>query len=168
MFTKSPLSDLNVKVIRSFLECLVTNACSVSMVANYVLAIKASCIVYDLSFEVLDHPKVKYFLKALKINRPVTITSHNVITISHLVDISLACDLLTFPQVFRATFLLGFFAFFRLSNLAPHARGDFDLTRHLTGDNVFFTTKYLKVLIKWSKTMQTRDKVQCVTSKVEA
>ena len=52
--------------------------------------------------------------------------------------------------------------FFRLSNLAPHARGDFDLTRHLTGD-VFFTTKYLKVLIKWSKTMQTRDKVQCVT-----
>ena len=93
LFTKSPLSDLNVKVILSFLECLVRNACSASMVTNDVSAIKASCI-------------------ALKINRPVTITSHNVITISHLVNISLACDLLTFPQVFRATFLLGFFDLF--------------------------------------------------------
>ena len=99
----------------------------------------------------------------MRINRPTTTTSHNVITISHLLDISMACDLLSSPQVYRATFLLGFFAFLRLSNLVPHTRADFDHTRHLTGNDVFFTDKYLKVLIKWSKTMQTRDKVQCVT-----
>ena len=90
LFTESPLSE--VKVILSFLECLVSNACSASVIANYVSAIKASCIVYDLPFEVLDHPKVKYFLKVPRINRPVSITSHNVITIPHLMDISLACD----------------------------------------------------------------------------
>ena len=163
LFTKSSLIHMNVKVILSFLECLVAIECSASMIANYVSAIKASFIMYDLPFETLDHPKVKYFLKALRINRPITTTSHNVITISHLLDISRACDLLTSPQVYRTTFLLDFFAFLRLSNLAPHAKADFDHTRHLTGNDVFFTEKYLKVLLKWSKTMQTRDKVQCVT-----
>ena len=163
LFTKSSLIHINVKVVLSFLECLVANECSASMIANYVSAIKASFIMYDLPFETLDHPKVKYFLKALRINRPITTTSHNVITISHLLEISKPCDFLTSPQVYRATFLLGFFAFLRLSNLAPHARADFDHTRHLTGNDVFFTEKYLKVLLKWSKTMQTRDKVQCIT-----
>ena len=39
----------------------------------------------------------------------------------------------------------------------------FDHTSHFTGHDVIFTKKYLKLIIKWSKTMQTRDKVQCIT-----
>ena len=45
-----------------------------------------------LPSEVLEHPKVKYFLKALKINRPLSITSHNVITIPILMQISQSCE----------------------------------------------------------------------------
>ena len=74
-----------------------------------------------------------------------------IITISRLIDISLTCDLLPFPQVFRAAFLLGFFALLRLSKLVPHAVAEFDFTRHLTGDDIFFTNKYAKIMIKWSK-----------------
>ena len=161
--TKCVLVNINTKVILSFLECLVRSSCSASMVTNYVSAIRASLVMYDLPYHVVDHPKVKYFLKSLRINRPVVVTPHNIITISRLIDISLACDLVTFPQVFRAAFLLGFFAFLRLSNLVPHAVGEFDFTRHLTGDDIFFTRKYVKVMIKWSKTIQTRDRVQCLT-----
>ena len=139
--TKSALSNINVKVILSLLECLVKNSCSLCMVANYVSAIRASFVMYDLPYHVLDHPKVKYFLKSLRINRPIVVTPHNIITISCLIDISLACDLLTSPQVFRAAFLLGIFAFLRLSNLMPHAVAEFDHTRHLTGDDIFFTHK---------------------------
>ena len=51
----------------------------------------------------------------------------------------------------------------RLSNLAPHSLATFDSTRHLTGHDVFFTKKFVKLLIKWSKTLQTRDKVECIT-----
>ena len=58
---------------------------------------------------------------------------------------------------------MGFFAFLRLSNLVPHAVAEFDLSRHLTGDDIYFTDRYVKIMIKWSKTMQTRDRVQCVT-----
>ena len=122
IFAKSPLPHVNVKVMLSFLECLASNSCSASMIANHVSAIKASFIVYDLPFEVLDHPKVKYFLKSLRVNRPVTLTSHNVIKVSRLLDISLACDLLTLSQAYRAAFLLRFFTLLRLSNLVPHAR----------------------------------------------
>ena len=127
------------------------------MVANYVSAIKANFVLYDLPFCVLDHPQIKYFLKALKINRPLKVKSNNIITIAWLIEISKACE------GFTSAILLGFFAFLRLSNLAPHALAGFDSTRHLTGHDVFFTKNYAKVLIKWSKTIQTRDKVQCLT-----
>ena len=50
LFTKSSLIHVNVKVILS-LECLVSNTRSASMIANYVLGIKASFFVYNLPFE---------------------------------------------------------------------------------------------------------------------
>ena len=73
------------------------------------------------------------------------------------------CAKLPHGEVLTAISLLGFFGFLRLSNLAPHSLASFDHTRHLTGEDVFFTKKFLKVIIKWSKTMQTRDRVQCLT-----
>ena len=116
IFTKACLENANVKVILSFLECFVSNAVSSCMLANYVSAIKANFILYDLPFQVLDHPKVKYFIKAVKINRPPALKSHNIISISMLIDLSLACDVFPYGQVYKATVLLGFFAFLRLSN----------------------------------------------------
>ena len=162
-FTKSCLENANVKLILSFLECFVSNAVSPCMLANYVSAIKASFILYELPFQVLDHPRVKYFIKAVKINRPPALKTHNIISISMLIKLSMACDDIPFGQVYKATLLLGFFAFLRLSNLAPHSVTAFDHTRHFTGHDVFFTKKHLKLIIKWSKTMQNRDKVQCIT-----
>ena len=157
------LADVNVKFILSFLECLVQSQCSCSMVENYVSAIKANFILYEFPFAVLSHPKVKYFIKFLKINRPLTLKTHNLIDLQILRRLSEACLHLPQGQVYRAIFLTGFFAFMRLSNLAPHSLTTFDPTRHLTGHDVFFSRSFVKLLIKWSKTFQTRDKVQCVT-----
>ena len=106
------------------------------MLANYVSAIKACFILYDLPFQVLDHPKVKYFIKAVKITRPPVVKYHNIIPISVLVDLSLACDSLTSEKIYKAVLLLGFFAFLRLSNLAPHSVVAFDYTRHFAGHDV--------------------------------
>ena len=133
------------------------------MIANYVSALKAHFVLYDLPFELLDLPKVKYFVKSIRINRPLSITSHNVITIPILIQISQSCEALDSGGVYRIAILLEFFAFMRLSNLAPHALGLFDETRHLTGEDVMFRKDYAKVIIKWSKTIQTRDRIQCVT-----
>ena len=51
----------------------------------------------------------------------------------------------------------------RLSNLAPHSLSTFDPTRHLTGADIFFLKRYVKVLIKWSKTLKDRNKMQIIT-----
>ena len=161
--TKSCIVNVNVKVVLSFLVCLVSNSCSCCMVANHVSALKAHFILYDLPFEVLDHPKVKYFVKSMRINRPLAITYHNVITIPILIQISQSCEALDCGGVYRTAILLGFFAFMRLYNLAPRALGLFDETRHLTGEDVIFTKDHAKIIIKWSKTIQTRDRIQWVT-----
>ena len=148
-----------IKVILAFLECLVINSCSTSVIGNYVSAIKAHFVLHDLCFEVFHNPK----LKSLKINRPLSVKPHNIITKDRLAQISAACESITSGVVYRAVFLTAFFAFFRQSNLAPHALVDFDCSRHLTGEDIFFTKKFVKVLLKWTKTMQTRDKILCIT-----
>ena len=161
--TKSCITNVNVKMVLSFIECLVSNACSYCMVANYVFSLKVNFVLCDLPFEVLEHPKVKYFVKTLKINRPLAITSHNVITIPILMQISQSCEVLDSGEKLRTAFLLFFFSFMRLSNLSPHTLATFDATRHLSGQDTIVTKKYAKVMINWSKTIQTRDRIQCVT-----
>ena len=121
------------------------------MIANYLSAIKACFVLYNMSYSLLDHPRIKYFQKAMRINRPLVVTFHNVIDLYMLERISKAFYQLKFPQVFRAIFLTGFGVFFRLSNLAPHTILTFDPSRHLTGHDIFFMRKLVKVLIKWSK-----------------
>ena len=138
---KVALSDVSVKVIVSFLECLVANECSASMVANYMSAIKAKFIVFDLNFHVCDHPKVKYFIKSIKINQLV---HHNIIDISTLKRITCAGSTLPGDPVLKAIILTGFFAFLHLSNLCPHSAAAFDSSRHLTGADFFFTKNFIQ------------------------
>ena len=158
IFNGVVLVDVNVKVILAFLECLVQNKCSNAMVENYVLAIKASFVLYELPFVVFNHSKIKYFIKSPKINSPLTLTSHNLIDLHILGRISTACLDLPHRVVYRAIFLTAFFAFMRLSNLAPHSLPTFGPSRHLTGHDVFFTKKFAKLLIKWSKTLKPETK----------
>ena len=66
------LHSVDVKILFSFLECLVSNNCTYSMLCNYVSAIKASFVLYDLPHDLLDHPRLKLFLKSVRINRPLT------------------------------------------------------------------------------------------------
>ena len=71
---------------------------------NYVSAIKAHFMLHDLSFTVFEHPKLKYFLKVLRINRPLTVKSHNIISVERLAQISAACENITSGIVYRAVF----------------------------------------------------------------
>ena len=63
-------------------------------------------------------------------------------------------------MVFKTVFLLAFFGFLRLSNIIPHSLSTFDPSKHLTAGDLIFTKK---VVIKWSKTIQTRDRVHLLS-----
>ena len=66
-------------------------------------------------------------------------------------------------KVIWAKFVKLFFGFFHLSNLCPHSLSSFDFTRHLAAGDIFFDSDTVKVLIKWSKTIQSRDKVKLIS-----
>ena len=125
VYTKCLLTQVDIKVILAFLECLVINGCSISMIGNYVSAIKAHFVLHDLSFEVFHNPKLKYFLKSLKINRALSVKPHNIITLERLAQISAACESITSGSVYRVVFLTAFLVFFSAVQFDPSCSNRF-------------------------------------------
>lgn len=57
-----------------------------------------------------------------------------------------------------AAFLLGFFSFFRKSNIIPPSHSQFSPNKHLSHSDFNFTTSALIVSVKWSKVLQFRER----------
>ena len=104
---------------------------SLCKLSNYLAAIKAKLVILGLNISPLDDRKV--LCRALKLNRPINVTNHNIISLDILLKIVHQCDYIYMGKVFKAVFLVAFLGFFRLSNLAPHSFSAFDFTRHLAG-----------------------------------
>ena len=94
--------------ILAYLEYLVRNNVSVNIVANHVSAIKPKFIMYDLDYAILDHPKVRYFIRSLKINRPLTVVKRNILSLQVLKSLVHECNYIFAGQVFKAIFLWPF------------------------------------------------------------
>ena len=153
---------MGVQDVIAYLEYLVENGVSYNMVSNNISALKANFIIYDLKFHLLEHPRIRLFTKSLKINRPLALVKRNIISLQVLQDLVHACNHLVSPFTFKAIFLVAFFGFLRISNIAPHSYAQFDVSRHLTRSDVKFTSSGMRITLKWSKTMQTRDKVHVI------
>ena len=86
---KVKMHCVDTKCVLSFLECLASQNTSVHMLANYVPAIKAMFILFHLDHRVLEDPKIKYFIKSVKINRPLTFTHRNIMDLNHFKKVDL-------------------------------------------------------------------------------
>ena len=113
------MCNLNVSHILAFMECLNANQVSVNMISNYLAAVKAKLVLLGLNTSPLDDRKIKYSVRALKLNRPINVTVHNIISLDILLKIVHQCDYIYMGKVFKAVFLV---AFFRLSDYPtlPH------------------------------------------------
>ena len=69
-------------------------------------------------------------------------------------DISRACDSLHDPILYRAIFLVAFYGFLRLSNIAPHSIRQFLQFKHFLRKYLIFGPPGAHFLIKWTKTIQ--------------
>ena len=96
-------------------------------------------------------------------NRTLTVTKRNIMDIKTLENVVALCTGRPNAITFKAIFLTAFFGFFRLSNLAPHSSNEFDPSKHFTGGDVFFEKLQVKMLLKWSKTLQLNDQVKVIT-----
>ena len=157
--SKVDLQSIEVQDIMAYLEYLVQNSVSGNILANNVSAIKAHFVMAGLSFQIWYHPRVKYFVK---INRPLCPVHQNIMSLNTLKKFVQACCIHPSPHIFKAIFLMAFFGFLRISNLAPHSYAQFDLSRHLTPADITFKKSTILVQLKWSKTMQTCDKIHTI------
>ena len=162
MCSKIIIWCISLQEIMAYLEFLVENNVSANMLANNISALKANFVKWGLKFKIWDHPRIKYFLKSVKINRPLRPTRRNIMSLDVLRKLIKACDTLESNYTYKAIFLMAFFGFSRISNLAPHSYSQFDPSRHLTPTDIVFKKSTMTVALKWSKTMQTRDRVHTI------
>ena len=92
--------------------------------------------------------------KSVSINSQFAPSPKGIFDIKTMYHISISCDLLGDPCLFRAIFLVAFFGFLRMSNIAPHSSKKFDPSKHILRQDLFFQPPGVHVTLKWSKTLQ--------------
>ena len=139
-----------------FFEFLHANDLSPKVIKNYLSSLRSMAKFYKLPAEDLYNHTVTLYLRSLTINSRFKPIPRGTFDIPTLCKISQACELLSDPPLFRAAFLLAFFGFLRMSNIAPHSTRQYDYVRHLNRQDVIFAPPGGHVLLKWTKTLQDR------------
>ena len=91
------LCIISVSLILWSLEYLIKNHGTVCMIKNYVSALRALSVVYNLDNKLFDHPRVKYNVKSLIINHPLSQKRHG----------RGSCDIIPHGQVLKAVICMG-------------------------------------------------------------
>ena len=157
------LGQVNHFVLLAFMEYLVLNQISPANISNYLAGIRAQCIIFNLDTAAFQHQQIQYFLKSLKINRPLQPKLHKHIDIQLLTSILQVADSLQHSHIFKPLYILAYFSFLRLSNILPHTVASFDYTRHLAKGDVIVAQDQVLLIIKWSKTMQNRQQIRTIS-----
>ena len=144
----------SVHNLLSFLEYLYQNAISPKIIATYLASIKARASLYSWDVSAFAHSAVSRYIRSITINSNFTPVARGIFDIRTLYNISISCDILSDPILYRAIFLTAFYGFLRMSNIAPHSASKFDQNRHFLRKDVIFAPPGMHMLIKWTKTLQ--------------
>ena len=158
-----PTNQVNTLILLSYMEYLHQKGQSHANISNRLTGIRSSFIIYGLNTEAFRDERIPLFVKALRINAPLSLKSQKIITIHMLQQILQICDSLTDPVLFKALYLFTFFSFLRMSNILPHSVKQFDGTRHLLRGDLIFSQNYCTVIIKWTKTLQDRKQSRTIS-----
>ena len=160
IFMKVPISAITSVVLISYMQFLDANSISPSAMANHISAIKAKMALCGLPLAMFDDPRIKYFQKAMVLKRPFKANLKKIIDIDTLQLIIRACDFTYMGQIFKSVYTIAFFSFLRLSNLVPHSAQKFSPLHQLARGDVILAPPGLHLLVKWTKTMQSKNTVK--------
>ena len=132
----------SIHSILAFLEFLYLNSISYKVMLNYMSSLRKASQKYSWSPQIFSH-RLRFSL-----------TIRGIFDISTLALISQTCHILDDPPLFRAAFLLAFFGFLRMSNIATHSRFKFDQNKHFLRRDIIFAPPGAHLLLKWTKTLQ--------------
>ena len=102
----------------------------------------------------LSHYSVAKYIRSISINSTFRPTPRGIFDLHTLYRISMACDILPDLLLFRAIFLVAFYGFLRMSNMAPHSKKQFSKDRHILRQDIILAPPGIHLLIKWTKTLQ--------------
>ena len=143
---------ISVHNLLVFLEYLHNNALSLKVIKNYLSSISTMTSHFNLDSSPTKHETTSRYLRIITINSPFSPTPRGIFTIQMLYQISLTCDFLPDPILYRAIFLTAYFAFLRMSNIVPHSLSAFNPNKHLL--RKVFGPPGAHIIIKWTKTLQ--------------
>ena len=146
----------SVQSLLAFMELLYANSFSHRVILNYISSIKQAARRFNWSLSHLSHPLIHLYLRTIAINSTSLPTPRGIFDLTTLAAISRDCSILEDSTILRAAFLLAFFAFLRMSNVAPHSRYKFDKNTHILRHDIIFQEPGAYILIKWTKTLQDR------------
>jgi integrase len=132
---------------------------SVKSIQNYVNGIKLLHSFSHFSFPSEQLWEYKIVLKGIEknlnhvVSRALPITPQILLEIFHLLSMDDPVDV-----TFWALFLVAFFCMLRKSNLVPLTSAKFDASKQLTRSDITMLDSVLLVQVKWSKTVQTKNR----------
>ena len=161
-FAAIDINQISPLEILTFLEFLTFNKVSFSGLSNYLSAIKSSLALHGLDVSSFMDLRIKLYNKAIMRHRPLNPSIKPIINTDTLQSIVLQCDRMYMGHICKAAILLSFFSFLRISNLVPHSIVGYDHLKHLSRADLIFAPPGINIIVKWSKTLQNRDKVKVI------
>ena len=157
-YCQIPLQE--VDLILAFMEFLVRNGSRAQALNSYVSVLRHYFHLLDVPYAPLAHRKIHLFIKSVAMNAPYSPKFKASFSVPIILKLVKACD--SFPSgfIYKSIFLLAYFAFLRLSDLAPSSSVKFDPTRNFTRGDIIFGPPGAHMIVKWAKSMQSSSKHQ--------
>ena len=132
--------------------------------ANHLSAIKTQFALYALNTQAFVDPRIKYYTKALTLNRPFRATLKSIIDIPLLEKIVHQCQFMYMGVTFKALYLIAFFSFLRISNLVPHSIAAYSPLQHLSRGDIFFAPQAFTYWLNGQKPFNLKTKLKSLKS----
>ena len=142
--------------IMVFIEYLHQNHISHEVISAYLSSVRSMATLYNLPLQTFSHPAITRLLRSISLTSHFAPTPRGVFDIPTLYNISMSCDTRDDPHLYRAIFLVAFYGFLRMSNIAPHSSKNFSQHHHFLRQDVIFGPPGAHLILKWTKTMQDR------------
>ena len=140
--------------ILAFIELLQYNGLSASSIEGYISSPRSQFKALNITTAPLSHHSVHLAIRSIELNVPTTRKVKGIFDIQSLTAIISMCDRFPFGYIYKAVFILAFFAFLRLSNLFPSSIASFSSSTHLCRGDIIIQPKFATLILKWSKTLQ--------------
>ena len=145
---------INTYNVLTFIEYLHSNALSHKVISNYVSSLVTMAHKYGIEHSALRDSCVIRLLRSISINTKFSPTPRGIFDPKTLYLLSMSCDILSDPLLYRAIFLTAYYGFLRMSNVAPHSAAKFDPSVHILSKDLIFAPPGAHLLLKWTKTLQ--------------